>query len=393
MKGIAVRALDANGYYLFDTLVERQREKKFPYDMRDAFIPQKVIPSQMRSDTFVLACFYFYVCLYMRGGIKSLQAFAAMLRMYHDHPKLFDPAYAQYLQPAELQLVIAKYVGWDAKAVAGFWIENSKRLVRKWNGDPRNIVKGLDNYEEALRRIQNKATASRKVREEADAIYGNGLGFMGFQPKMVSMFIYFMDWDNLLPIKFLYPAPADFHNFRLALSHQALVLDPMPITYRVNEALSVAWRNMMMRYLKDRGNVTPVELADALWLFSLVLCGESPLTMYKEPQVIEGQLGPANDPGDELFPHDKTMMHFSSKRRRNDLKRTCLACPILNTCTLAIPAAPYYQRKDGREGAWGGQLLLQARPVIESTYKPMPVKFSGWTGKSVVEELYELFDE
>ena len=167
----------------------------------------------------------------------------------------------------------------------------------------------------------------------------------------------------------------------------------MPETYRVDETLSVEWRNLMMRYLKDRENTTPIELADALWLFSLVLCGESPLTMYREPETVKGQLGPANNPKGNLFPHDVSNMYMSTKKNRMKAKNTCLACPLLKTCTLAIPAGPYYQRKEGREGAWGGQLLLQPRQRIEDHYAPVPVEYSGWTGMSVEEEINHLFDE
>ena len=218
---------DDVGFAVFDTIIKRwQAEpKQFPYDQKGAVIPQNEIPAWLRNDKERLFNFYCYICLYMRGGIESLQAFKAMLRLISDKPELFDPVYAQHLTEAELQPIIAAYVGWDSKAVARFWIENSKRLVRNWNGQASNIFRGLTNYEEALRRIKNKT--SNKEWKQACRVDDRGEGFMGFQPKMVSMFVYFIDWEGLLRTDFIYPTPADFHNFRLALALPEKVPEPL----------------------------------------------------------------------------------------------------------------------------------------------------------------------
>ncbi len=362
---------DEAGFRAFDEIIGRWQAspKQFPYDQKGAVIPQEIIPEAIRQNPEELYNFYFYICLYMRGGIESLQAFRAVLRMRDDHPQIFDPIVAQHLTHAELRPIIARYVGWDSKAVARFWIENSRRLVRNWNGQAKKLFAGLRTYEEALRRIKNKRT--KREWKEACLVDDRGEGFMGFQPKMVSMLLYFIDWEGLLETQFLYPTPADFHNFRFGLALQIIVLDPRPVNLRSTEVLSLPWRKLTLRYLEARrGRVTPVELADAIWLFSLTLCGASPLTDYHERKDKKG-LGMFQA---EDLPH-MSVPDFRAPKYRERLKRTCLSCPLIGSCRLAIPAGPYYQRRGDRAVAFGGQLYLNDRFPIEEHLPTFSVRY------------------
>lgn len=380
---------DEQGFYVFDVLLERWQAtpKKFPYDQRGAVIPQNVIPESLRQDREALFNFYFYICLYMRGGIESLQAFKALLRLHRDQPELFDPVIAQNLPFEEVHAHIKNYIGWDAKAVARFWIENSRRLVRNWNGQASNIFSDLRDYDEALRRIRNKRT--KKEWRESCAVDDRGEGFMGFQPKMVSMLVYFVDWEGLLKEQFIYPTPADFHNFRLALAHRILVLEPEPENLRSTEHISKPWRDLTVRYLQARkGKVTPVQLADCIWLFSLESCGNSPLTDYHE-RVDKNGHGMFER---EDLPHS-TAPDFLSPRFRKRLQRTCLACPILDSCELAIPAGPYYQRRGDRKVPFGGQLFLWDRFPIERHFPSFPIDYLSQNDLETTGEQVELFDD
>lgn len=380
---------DNRGFAVFDLIIKRwQAEpKQFPYNQKTAVIPQNVIPHWLRSDKEKLINFYFYICLYMRGGIESLQAFKAMLSLFADRPELFDPFYAQHLTESELQPIIALYVGWDSNKVAQFWIENSKRLVRNWNGQAANIFNGLADFEESLRRIKNKTT--KREWKKACVVDDRGEGFMGFQAKMVSMFVYFVDWEGLLNKQFIYPTPADFHNFRIGLALRIMVIEPQPESLRSTEKISEPWRMLTVRYLEARrGRVTPVELADAIWLFSLTLCGASPLTDYHERTDWKGH-GLFGEGGIE----HSSRPSFLSPKLRGRLVRTCLSCPLISRCELAIPAGPYYQRRGDRALAFGGQLYLTERFPIESylpTFAvvdmtiPVPVKLPS--------EQFSLFD-
>ncbi len=96
-----------------------------------------------------------------------------------------------------------EYVGIAAKEAGITWVENSKRIVRNWDGNPLNILKGLRSWEEALRRLRNKTT-----KRDKDTAGPDGEGLRGYQPKMVSMWLYFMDWEGLLrpPIHVSFPS-------------------------------------------------------------------------------------------------------------------------------------------------------------------------------------------
>ena len=100
---------DTIGFYAFDTIVERwqAKPKMFPFDQKGAIIPQNIIPDWLRTDKEELYNFYFYICLYMRGGIESLQAFKAMIKLRTEKPDVFDPFFAQHLTQDELQPIIA----------------------------------------------------------------------------------------------------------------------------------------------------------------------------------------------------------------------------------------------------------------------------------------------
>lgn len=366
------------GFWLFDSLLERwnAEPKMFPYDQPRAVIPQNIVPGHIRqsNDPESIYYFYFYICLYMRGGIESIQAFRAMIKLRQDMPELFDPYHAQHLTPEELQPIVAEYVGWDSENVAKYWIDNSQRLMRHWDGKASNIFKGMNDWDEAQRRIWNAGHSLKKTTFGKDATTGQYLGFIGFRPKMVSMLVYFIDWEGLLPKRFPYPTPADFHNFRLALAHRVIVLDPEPKNLRNHELISAPWRDLTLRYLKER-KADPVELADAVWLFSLEMCGNSPLTDWREPSDTAEENGEkVVGLNDEVFTIDD-LPSLLSKRYRQRLRRTCLACPILDTCELAVPAGPYYQRRKDRKEAFGGQLYLLPRFPIERHVEPMQLDY------------------
>ena len=333
-------------YALLDTLVERWQKKQFPYNKVDAIIPQTIIPEELRADKKALATFYFYICIYMRGGIESLQAFQALLRMRHDHPDCFDPFKASKMGAESIQIILKEYIGWDSKAASKNWAENSWRLVWYWGGNPLELFKGIHDYEEALRRIRNKRTKADRLAAGHD-----GCGFLGFQPKMVSMLVYFLDWEKLLKPRFPYPSPADFHNFRLGLTTGGLEIPKRLRHIHTTEKLSAPWRQVVMEYIVQK-KADPVEVADALWLFSLVMCGNSPLMSVREAENGSGMFS------EDVLPHITDQGgYYLLPRFRNALEMTCLRCPIRDTCSLAIPSRPYYRK---------GLLVLRSRFLIEN---------------------------
>lgn len=347
---------------LFDTLVALWKKKEFPFTLSRAVIPQTIIPQSLRGDKKLLANFYFYTCIYMRGGIESIQAFKALLEVYKAEPELFDPVYAGWRSPKDVEAILRKYIGWDSKQAALTWIENSRRLRDFWEGSAINLFKGMTSYDEALRRLRNKRTKKDAVNAGRD-----GLGFYGFQPKMVSMLVYFWDWEGLFKKRFIYPSPADFHNFRLAIACGVMQFDPQPESIRATEKISAPWREVVMKYLAET-KTDPVELADALWLYSLSLCGESPVNMWGSPKKTTKQ----KEFREISMPHMITSRHEAPKTRKRYLQ-TCGCCVLQNMCKWSIPAGPYYGRKKGvLTTGMSGHLVILPRPGASVTFKLTP---------------------
>ncbi len=156
---------------------------------------------------------------------------------------------------------------------------------------------------------------------------------------MVSMLLYFYDWEGWLEVPFLYPAPADFHNFRIGLNQGIITVtktNGKPL--RATETLSKPWRDGVMEYLRVRG-ATPVEVADAIWLFSLVMCGNSPQNATMQ---VETNGSGMFDPN--ALTHDLTNQFFRNRRFRKAMLNTCLRCPLSERCTLTVRARPYYTK-------------------------------------------------
>ncbi len=342
---------------LLDVILPRwaSTPKKYPFNRPDAIVPQAIIPDELRKDKYVLACFYFYACIYMRGGIKSLQAFNALIKMWREYPDFFEPSYAKWLNPTQVQEVLKRYIGWDSKAAGINWVWNSRRLHDSWEDNPLLLIKGLRNYDEALRRIKNKRT-----KTEIGASGEDGGGFRGFQPKMVSMLLYFYDWEGWLKPRFLYPSPADFHNYRLGFASGAIVatLDEGR-NIRYSEKISEPWRVAVMVYMKKR-KADPLHVSDALWLFSLTMCGNSPLNTSLKPKTFDDMLSRLS--AEEAWDHGQWAM---MNGRKKALLQTCLICPLLSRCEFAIPARPYYRH---------GVLELRERPHVEKHFNLLHLK-------------------
>lgn len=353
---VSVTVDKKKAFQVFDTLVERWRAKSYPFNRPDAAVPQASLPPEIRSDPHTLASFYFYVCIYMRGGIESSQAFAALVRLWRAHPDFFDALKAQRMSEEYAAKILKKFVGWDSKSAGTSWVVNSKRLCETWGANPLNVLRGLKSYDEACRRIRNKSGKS-EIRDAGP----DGLGFRGFQFKMVSMLLYFYDWEGWLP-RFIYPSPADFHNFRLAFATGAMKAHGVENgTFTINERVSKPWRTVVMQYLSSH-NVTPVEFSDALWLYSLVLCGNSPFTVTREHKKKQAPLFVKSSVA-ERFDQNEMV----AARTKQQVRQTCSVCTFESICSFAIPAQPYYRK---------GKFVLRPRPrllhPLGPTHAPRP---------------------
>ncbi len=321
--------------YIVDALLERKRADIFPYNVKGVSVPQLLIPDELRENARVLALFYFFVCIYMRGGIKSHTAFKQLIKLWKDYPHYFEPAEVIKIPTEDVQEMLKKYVGWDSKVAGRFWKVNAKRMDLHWGSNPFEIIKGTRSYDEAVRRIANNDKKSKKERNNSLDLKNQG--FIGFQHKMASMLLYFYDWEGWIT-SFLYPSPADFHHYRIFIANEAIsILDPTNGCIRYHNKISESIRTELMHYMKTH-NTTPVELGDAIWLYSLAVCGESPATVTKDSVISSLPLFVA---GEIKSTFDTPIW---TQRQKKKLLRTCGICVLRETCTYAIPSNPYYKK-------------------------------------------------
>ena len=61
-------------FKLLDTLLPRWKAvpKQYPYNHKDAIIPQTIVPADLRADKETLASFYFFACTVAIHGKRNL---------------------------------------------------------------------------------------------------------------------------------------------------------------------------------------------------------------------------------------------------------------------------------------------------------------------------------
>jgi hypothetical protein len=229
-----------------------------------------------------------------------------------------------------------------------------QHLYTYYDSNARNLFKGVTDWVEAVRRARNKR-GTKEIREAGYA----GQGLYGHQEKMVSMQLYFQDWEGWLKKRFPYPAPSDLHNKRVAVAGKGLVVQGLAGDNSGeyggvvidDEMVAKPWRDSVLRYIIEFKE-DPIDVADVLWLFSNLMCGNSPLTATsKNPKTNGSGMFDVED-----LPHADGVQKFLHPKFRKDLEATCLICPFLQTCNFAIPARPYYDK---------GWLVFRPRPKVE----------------------------
>ncbi len=136
-----------------------------------------------------------------------------------------------------------------------------------------------------------------------------------------------------------------------------------------------------MEYIKSR-KADPVEVADAIWLFSLVMCGNSPAnvtiqTGAEKKAAEEKEKGRRSkkkkkEKPASLFDHvgldiDLDWQHekWIEHHGRKALEQTCFVCPLQKTCDFGIPTRQYYDR---------GLIIIRPRLKLEETIDPRLIR-------------------
>lgn len=313
---------------VFGRLLDLLRAGEAPYDKaRQPHIPEN-LPANIASDQD-LACFLFCVCYYMKGGINSWQALLALTPIHEAHPEIFQPSYfgqdAKLLteQQALVKTLLNGTLNYGAIETSEFWAKNFQKLNRFWQGNPLELFKDTSgDYRILYDRIINRSGFKAHKPD----------GFLGFQEKMASMLAYFYV-DTGLAEPLMIPVPVDFHVMRMIVEHGIIRIGPEDIGQNLRRIdFLKALRDISIEYC-SRHRIEPVELCDALWLYSRSRCKDSPGNT--------GQVGQYAARQTPIIYQEPAKWSQGKVRRYYNV---CASCPISDTCVLDVPSAHYYRR-------------------------------------------------
>ncbi len=298
------------------TAVQAYRQRAYPY--QNILLPQDMLPKSLRADKGTAALILFYSCHYMRGTIKSGYAMRKIVGLHAQSPEFFDPHHAMQLPYEEVRKRLHDMIPYKSEQIARSWIENSRRLVLHWHGDPRIIFSVARKQDDLYRYVTNRVT----VRLPGRTGNLNEDGFMGFQKKMANMLAYFLESCRLVePFPQETVPPVDFHHLRILIATQSIHV-PGRTQARYEELRPIG--EHVYKVLMKRHNIGMRELGDALWLLSSRLCSESPVTETRDGELMG--------------------VDWDNPEVRTRYVRTCGSCPLQQYCTIAVQANVYYQK-------------------------------------------------
>jgi len=302
--------VNPNAYEILDTLVDSYKNQRPPYD--EAVLPQDYKPDSLQFGGEYYgssrhAMYFWNMCSYMQGGVKTRQAFKRMTDIFNDNPEFFDCQLLSQFEPYDVSDKLADYRLGRQHSVADHWVKNAKSLLEKYDGDPRNIFEGANSYEDCVERIKKNGEN----------------GFDGFREKMTSMILYYYMNEGLIP-GMSFPVPVDFHVLRVALATEMITVEPRNF-YTYNHVVEDSLRLLFQGYLRQR-DICPLDLTNSIWLLSSNLCSKS---LGNYPQASKG--------GSDFRGFDAEKL-----RQSKSWQQSCGKCVVEKCCRYYISSGPYY---------------------------------------------------
>ncbi len=316
---------------ILNTLLDSYARKLWPFNLDSTRVPQdpRHMPrrpeftrsSEERSDedNRKLALFWFHDCYYMRGVNDSNDMTINLSQLYEDHSELFEPSYSQTLDPKHIERLLLEYhLPVQHKQISEFWVENARRLVADYNGDPRQIFDDFGTYEELVRRVRNDH---------------KGGGFLGFQKKMTSMLGYFMMTNDLVPYQNI-PLPVDFHVMRMSIETE-MIRFPSIRGEAIKFDLSTDFLREIFYDFADRHDISQLDLCDVVWLYSREACVQSPTNAQK---ILGRRAGRAT-----VWVPAISSPSEASHQQIEAYQAACGSlCRFHDLCTQNVPSGEYY---------------------------------------------------
>lgn len=309
------------------TLLDALRSNEYPYMLDSVRLPHdpRHMPEELPYGSREHAMFMFNLCYYMRGGIKSTDAVRRLTKMYHERPDLFICDVAAETEPEEISDLLTKHGLGFQTMVSGQWVENSKRLLEKWDGDPRTIFA----FEDGVTDEERFETSLDRVKNDQ-----KGGGFKGFQEKMTSMIIYYL-MDGRMIDTFEFPIPVDIHVMRVSIANELITFPDAPHGTNLYTQETLAALRKFYYEFAVKHDVSSLDLCNAVWLLSESLCGTTPGNVTNEP------LGRSERDGRKtiLVPLE---VNPNDPNQQRAYDASCGHCPVEQYCTYSVPGKPYY---------------------------------------------------
>ncbi|MDE1875158.1 MAG: hypothetical protein KGH68_03785, partial [Patescibacteria group bacterium] len=356
MKAQKIKQKDTVDFYIdesqakkvFGLLLERLARKGPPYNT--AHVPQAdmFLPTNLNKKTREHATFLFVLCLWMRGGVESDTAAAFLGDMYQEEPELFVPE--SYVhgdkEQTEAQISMVKdalrryRLDQRVDENACGWVYNMRKLARFWGGDPRRFMDDRPDFGTLVRRIKSRRADRKSFLGEHDRE-----GFMYFREKMVAMLAYFLMDADLVPM-FYAPVPVDFHVLRVLIASEVIRVrgksteETIGVDFMRTTVLQLA-REATEGYCRSH-RVSPIALADSLWLLSRTLCRRNP---GNSGYVTDSRKDP-NWKGRRRFHGPKwSVEELAMPGKVESFRRSCGLCPLNGsngTCAFNVVSGAYY---------------------------------------------------
>lgn len=320
-----------------DRLIGALRTRQYPYEANDMPLPQRHVPMEVRDNPLHHAQFLFYACHYMRGTIQSELVFQVLARIWNTDRFIFDPHRLASMEREEAIPILTRSlseIGYKTTEVTAFWYDNSAKLSREEDGDPRRLLLGVETPSDAYGRIVNAKKSKIWKSWTPDRVRSTGGGYLGFQEKMTSMLAYFLVDAKLIPAVPLSPA-VDFHLIRVMLASGAITLLEGHTCARY-EDLNWLVISALSSYMR-RKRVNAVELGDALWVLSGQLCRLSPTNRTQRSKGTNVRVDRQSLP--EIVEPD-----WDNPNTITRWMKSCGSCPIRDLCRFRVPSGTYYEK-------------------------------------------------
>lgn len=314
--------------HVFITLLDSYHRKLYPYNLDSTRVPQdpRHMPRNLQTDIekcdeqqkIQLASFWFADCYYMRGVNDSNDMTINLSKLHEHHPEVFDFHYAMEQQPDYIeQLLLDYHLPVQHKQISRAWVENARRMVERYNGNPNVIFENFSTYENLVKRIANDH---------------KGGGFIGFQKKMVSMLGYFYMTNGLTPYQNI-PLPVDFHVMRMAISQQLITFEGMQSNVVPFEKTTDFLRSITFDFA-DHHSISQLDLCDVVWSYSREACVNSPTNSQN---IIGRRQGRKTAWAPAL-----TNAKEATSKQLSNYQQSCGICRLKNSCVHNVPSGRYY---------------------------------------------------